>query len=158
MFCDIIKWELLYFWRQSYRNPPKTFSLHLNKLATVSVNPRKTSWANPSEEDNGSSSQDMRKGKRKHLTNFNKNKKVAREASESYPPAEDLVQLQCIGKNRSTNMKNLISIINVMFNPVSTGCLAINFCEMQGFQDWFYLIFAQIFGIFQCPNFCLCIH
>ena len=31
----------------------------------------------------------MRKGKRKHLTNFNKNKKVAREASESYPPAED---------------------------------------------------------------------
>ena len=28
LFCDVIKGELMYFWRHSYRNSPKTLTLH----------------------------------------------------------------------------------------------------------------------------------
>ena len=66
--------------------------------ATISINPRNTSRANASvEDDGGSSSQeeatDMRKGKRKRVTNFNINKKVVRETGDSHPPAEDELSL-----------------------------------------------------------------
>ena len=73
-------------------NPSKTKA---TGTATISVNPRNTSRANANVEDDGGSSScqeeatDTRKGKRKHVANFNINKKVVREAGDSHPPAED---------------------------------------------------------------------
>ena len=79
-----------------------TISINPNKTkatgaATISVNPKSNSRANASVEDDGSSGShdcqeeatDTRKGKRKRVTNFNINKKVVRETSDSHPPAED---------------------------------------------------------------------
>ena len=78
----------------------ETFKKSHSVLATISVNSRNTSRANASVEDGCSSSQDcqeettdMRKGKRKHVTNFNTNKKTVRETGESHPPAEDKLSL-----------------------------------------------------------------
>ena len=76
-----------------------TISINPNKAkatgaTTISVNPRNTSRANASVEDDGSSSSsrdcqekatDMKKGKRKCVTNFNTNKKVVREVGEIHP-------------------------------------------------------------------------
>ena len=69
-----------------------TISINPNKTkatgaATISINPRNTSRPNASVEDDRSSSSqgcqeeatDMRKGKRKRVTNFNTNSKVVRE-------------------------------------------------------------------------------
>ena len=68
--------------------------------ATISVNPKSTSRANASVEDDGDNSissshdcqeedTDARKGKRKHVTNLKVNKKVIRETGDSHPPVED---------------------------------------------------------------------
>ena len=72
-----------------------------NGVAAISVNPRNTSRANASVEDDGvSSSQncqeeatDTRKGKSQCVTNFNINKKAVRETGDSHPPAEDELSL-----------------------------------------------------------------
>ena len=81
-----------------------TISISPNKakatgMTTISDNPRNTSWANASVEDDGGISScleeatDMRKGKIKRVTNFNINKKVVRETGDSHPPAEDELSL-----------------------------------------------------------------
>ena len=68
--------------------------------ATTSVNPKSTSRANASVEDDGGNSRsshdcqeedtDARKGKRKRVTNLKVNKKVITETGDSHPPVEDL--------------------------------------------------------------------
>ena len=83
-----------------------TISINPNKTkpmgaATISVNSKSNSRANASVEDDGSSGShncqeeatDTRKGKRKHVANFNINKKVVRETGDSHPPAEDELYL-----------------------------------------------------------------
>ena len=79
-----------------------TISINPNKTkatgaTTININPRNTSRTNASVEDDGSSSSrdcqekatDMKKGKRKCVTNFSTNKKVVREAGEIHPLEED---------------------------------------------------------------------
>ena len=71
--------------------------------ATISVNPKSTSRANASVEDDGGNSSsshdcqekdtDARKGKRKHVTNLKVNKKVIRETGDSHPLVEDELSL-----------------------------------------------------------------
>ena len=66
--------------------------------ATTSVNPKITSRANASVEDDGGNSSsshdcqeedtDTRKRKRKRVTNLKVNKKVIRETSDNHPPVE----------------------------------------------------------------------
>ena len=81
-------------------NPNKTKPVG---AATINVNSKSNSRANASVEDDGSSGShdckeeatDTRKGKRKHVTNFNINKKVVREKDDSHPPAEDEPYLIC---------------------------------------------------------------
>ena len=80
-------------------NPNKTNAMG---AATISVNPKSTSWASASVENDVSSSSnhdcqdkatDPKKGKRKRVTNFNINEKVVRETGDSHPPAEDELSL-----------------------------------------------------------------
>ena len=81
-------------------NPNKT---KVMRAATISVNSKSTSRANASVEDGGGNSCsshdcqqediDMRKGKRKHVTNLKVNKKVIRETGDSHPPVEDELSL-----------------------------------------------------------------
>ena len=81
-------------------NPNKT---KVMRAATISVNSKSTSRANASVEDDGGNSCsshdcqqediDMRKGKRKHVTNLKVNKKVIRETGDSHPPVEDELSL-----------------------------------------------------------------
>ena len=83
-------------------NPNKT---KVMRAATINsnVNSKSTSRANASVEDDGGNSCsshdcqqediDMRKGKRKHVTNLKVNKKVIRETGDSHPPVEDELSL-----------------------------------------------------------------
>ena len=71
--------------------------------ATISINPKSTSRANASVEDDGGNSSgshdcqekdtDTRKGKRKHVTNLKVNKRVIRGTGDSHPPVEDELSL-----------------------------------------------------------------
>ena len=95
-------------------NPKKT---KVTGAATISINPRNTSRANASVEDDGGSSSyqqkatGMRKGKRKRVTNFNINKKVVRETSDSHPPAEDDLSLYG-GSNLDEQIDRLVDTTN----------------------------------------------
>ena len=87
---------------------------------SISANPRNTSRANASvEDDGGSSSQeeatDMRKGKRKHVTNFNINKKVVRETGDSHPLGEDELSLYS-GSDLDEQIDQLVDTTNNQVN------------------------------------------
>ena len=90
-------------------------------MATISVNPKNTSRANFSVEDDGGSSScqeeatDTRKGKRKCVANLNINKKVVREAGDSHPPAEDELSLYG-GSDLDEQIDQLVDTTNSQVN------------------------------------------
>ena len=89
-------------------------------VATSSINPKSTSRANASVEDDGDNSSshdcqeedtDTRKGKRKHVTNLKVNKKVIRETGDIHPPVEDELSLYG-GSDLNEQIDQLVDTIN----------------------------------------------
>ena len=119
-------------------------------VATISINPRNTSRANASAEDDGSSSfqeeaTDMRNKKRKHATNFNKNKKVVRETCDSHPSAEDELSLYG-GSDLDEQIDRLMDTTNSPKFKASVRYVLTNLCfspndsPSKTMTDVFYFI------------------
>ena len=85
-------------------------------MATISVNPRNTSRANASVEDDRSSScqeeaTDTRKNERDRVKNFDINKKVVRETGDGHSPTENELSL-CSGSDLDKQIDQLVDTTN----------------------------------------------